>query len=56
LEREIDPNTLVLQEEEVSEVRFFPWKELQKHVTDKDPEFLDETEYPQIFEYLSHNY
>jgi isopentenyldiphosphate isomerase len=53
LKRDINPNLLVLQEDEVAQVKYMPWKELQKHIENKDSTFCSHPdEYQKLFKYL----
>jgi isopentenyldiphosphate isomerase len=53
---DIDPTRIVKQEEEVSEVKFIPYKELQKIIENKDPSFVPHPEeYKLLFDYINKN-
>lgn len=54
---ELDPDKIVKQEEEVSEVKFINYKELKKLIESKDPTFVPHAEeYKLLFEVLEKNY
>jgi len=54
---DLDPNKIIRQEEEVSEVKFIPYKELQGIIENKDPNFVRRPEeYKVLFDYLLKNY
>jgi isopentenyldiphosphate isomerase len=54
IRKDIDLDTLTLQEEEVAEVKYMPWQEVRKHIEDQDPSFCQhEEEYEKLFEYLA---
>jgi len=51
--RDLDLSTLTLQETEVAEVRYMPWREVKQHIEAADPTYCDHTnEYQALFEYL----
>jgi isopentenyldiphosphate isomerase len=53
---DLDSSKIKKQEEEVSEVKFMPYEELQKLVESKDPSFVPHPEgYKLLFEYISKN-
>lgn len=54
IRQDIDPSSLVLQPEEVAEVRYMPWQEVQKRVEEADPTFCKHPEeYAALFKYLA---
>jgi len=55
-EMEIDPDTLVLQEEEVEKVMLIHWKELQRWVDENREDLVPHPdEYKLLFDYLKKN-
>ena len=53
---DLDPNEVKKQAEEVTEVKFIPYKELQKLIENKDSSFVQHPEeYKLLFNYLSKN-
>ena len=53
---DLDPANIKKQKEEVSEVKFMPYKELQQLIESKDSSFVQHPEeYKILFEYLSKN-
>lgn len=51
--KDIGISELTLQDEEVSEVKLIPWKELRKLIADKDASFVrHDEEYGRLFEEL----
>ncbi|OGI67672.1 hypothetical protein A2732_00055 [Candidatus Nomurabacteria bacterium RIFCSPHIGHO2_01_FULL_40_10] len=54
---DLELNKINMQEEEVSEVKFIPRKELQKLIEDKDPTLVQHpAEYKLLFQFLEKNY
>jgi isopentenyldiphosphate isomerase len=53
IQKDLDISTLTLQEEEVAEVRFMLWRDVQRHITAKDATFcVHDEEYAALFAYL----
>lgn len=51
--KDLDSEALVLQEEEVAEVRFMPWQDVRQRIEEHNPEFCQHPdEYVALFEYL----
>ena len=56
IKMDLDPNKIIKQEEEVSEVKFIPYKELKNIIENKDPNFVKRPEeYKLLFDYLRKN-
>ncbi len=54
---DLEPKKIKKQEEEVSEVKFLPYKELKKVIEAKDQTFVQHpAEYKLLFEFLEKNY
>lgn len=57
IERELDINTIVLQESEVSAVKWLHWSEVKRMTLDKDSDFVPvHTEYEPFWEYIAARY
>ena len=56
IRKDIDLSILVLQEEEVAEVKYMDWREFKRHIDENDPTFCSHPdEYAALFEYLAEN-
>ena len=55
-EMDIDLSKLKLQKEEVTDIKFMDYKELEKHIKNKDKNYCPHFEYPQFFKYLHKKY
>ncbi len=54
VEKDIDLSRVKLQEEEVTEIKWIPWQELEKKILANDPTFVSHPEeYRKLFKYLS---
>jgi isopentenyl-diphosphate delta-isomerase len=52
--KDIDIASLVLQEEEVADVRFMPWQEVERHINENNPEFCHHPEeHPLLFAHFA---
>ena len=57
IKMDLDPTKIIIQEEEVSEVKFMPYKELKTFIDNKDSSFCHHPEeYNILFKYLGDNY
>lgn len=56
LEKDIDLSELKLQKDEVSEVKWMPWREFKKKIDANDPTYVPHPdEYKKLFKYLEEN-
>jgi len=54
---DLEPDKIKKQDEEVTEVKFIPYKKLQKIIENKDPSFVSHPEeYKLLFKFLEKNY
>jgi len=53
IKKDLDISRINLQKEEVAEIKFIPWQDLEKKIKTKDPAFVPhDEEYKKLFEYL----
>jgi len=54
IKKDLDLSKMVMQKEEVSEVKWIPWQELEKKINENDSTFVPHPEeYKKLFEYLN---